>query len=316
MASPRWQRLLTDFLARNGQPLVVILGPTAGGKTALSLEVATFLEGQGMDAEIVNADSRQLYRGLDIGTAKIPLPERRRVPHHLLDVLSPQEEATAGWYQRQAEGAIEGIRGRGAVPLLVGGSMLYVSTVIDALTLGPPADPAVRERLSAVYDRDGGAVLHRRLAEVDPVSAAAIDWRNKPYVLRALEIHELLASPKSHVVPRGELRSGHSAPEHARDLLILGVAPPREELYRRIDARTGQMFKAGWIAEVRRLLAEGCTAEDPAMKSHGYREVIRFLRSGAPASVAELVSQIAAKTRRYARRQLSWWRGDPRIIWL
>jgi len=225
-----WRPLVTDFLARARRPLVVILGPTAGGKTAFSLEVAAFLEGQGTDAEIVNSDSRQLYRGLDIGTAKIPLSERRGVPHRLLDVLSPQEEATAGWYQQEADRAIADIRGRGAVPLLVGGSMLYISTVIDALTLGPPADPALRERLSDAYDRDGGVALHGRLAEVDPASAAAIDRRNKPYVLRALEIHEILASPKSRAVPRSELRSGRSSPEHAHDLLILGVAPPREEL--------------------------------------------------------------------------------------
>jgi tRNA dimethylallyltransferase len=304
-----------DFLAQSERPLIVVLGPTASGKTAFSISLASSLQDAGRSGEIVNADSRQLYRKLDIGTAKVTPEERKDVPHHLLDILDPREEATAGWYREQAEQAIMDVRRRGNVPLLVGGSMLYLSTIIDDLTMAPPSDSALRAALNAEYDKDGGAALYARLADIDPESAATIDIRNKPYVVRAVEIHELLQSPKSSAVPRSELRAGTAIPAK-HDLLIFGVSRSREELDERINARCEAMFDAGWVAEVRDLLAQGYGPNDPGMKSHGYRDIIRFLEEQIPFTERALMERIATKTRQYAKKQMAWWKNDARIVWL
>jgi tRNA dimethylallyltransferase len=309
-----WKSQVTEFLQTAKNPLLVVLGPTASGKTAFSISLASFLQDRGSRGEVVNADSRQLYRGLDIGTAKVTKEERKDVPHHLLDVLDPPQEATAGWYQAQASTCIGDIRRRGNIPLLVGGSMLYLSTVIDGLTLGPPTDSALRLRLLAEYDKDEGATLYGRLAEMDPESAAAIDRRNKPYVVRAMEIHELLQSSATPM-PRDELRAG-DALSAGHDLLIFGLTRPREELYARINERCEAMFAAGWVEEVRSLLSQGYTEADPGMKSHGYREIIRFLKEKIPFTEKALMERIATKTRQYAKRQMIWWKGDGRIAWL
>jgi tRNA dimethylallyltransferase len=320
---PSLLRAVDVFLEEGQKSLIVILGPTASGKSALSIEIAEHADG-----EIVNADSRQLYRGLDIGTAKINGGERRRIPHHLIDVLDPCEEVTVGWYQEQAAGFIDDILARGKVPILVGGSMLYVASITDGLTLAPSADSTLHERLMEAYDRDGGAALYKRLQSIDPDAAAAIHQNNKPRVVRAVEIYEVLKSPKSKVMTaRGELRPGTregtlNAQRGIYNLLILGVDRSPDELKKRIDERTEVMLKNGWIDEVRTLLSQGYTENDPGMKSHGYRQIIQYLRElesgdADPEEMKEnLAWQIAAKTRQYAKRQLSWWRGDKRIRWV
>ena len=315
------------FLERAKQPLLVILGPTASGKTAFSVDLALRLKESGPPSlpgsygrarkgvEIINADSRQLYRHLDCGTAKITEEEMRGIPHHLLSVLDPREEVTAAWYKREATRIIDDIHRRGALPMLVGGSMLYISAIIDNLEFAGEADPELRRKLSEEYDRDQGASLMKKLEERDPESALSIDPRNKVYLIRALEIC-LLSEGKAS---RAKKKS--ACPY---DLFILGITRPRAELHRRINERVRQMCAAGWGEEVRGLLARGYTTDDPGLKSHGYREIGETVQSTEykvqstkyPSLSESLMDEIASKTRQYAKRQLTWWKGDERIRWI
>ncbi len=308
MTFPTWQRELLEFLETARVPLLVIVGQTAGGKTALSLAVARVLREHDRHAEILNADSRQLYRGLDIGTAKISEAETDGVPHHLFSVLDPADEVTIAWYKDAAERIINDCHGRGSVPMLVGGSMLYVSAVIDGLVPSAPGNPALRAVLSTLYDQDAGAALHARLREIDPESANAIPRANKQYVIRALEIFGLTGKKKS------ESGAKEACPY---DLFLLGVRVPKPELHRRIDERIESMFRDGWVEEVKGLLARGYDEHAPAMESHGYREIVRWIRDGEqPATLVALKEEIAKHTRRYAKRQMTWWKRDPRIRWI
>lgn len=314
-----WQQHLDDFFSlQPKKPLIVLLGPTASGKTGLSIRIANFLASKKRSVEIINADSRQCYRFLDIGTAKITAKEMQGIPHHLLDVLDPKEECTISWYASEATKVIDAIHARRNTPMLVGGSMLYLSAVIDGLQSMTASDPAIRKRLSEEYDADLGVALHARLSSVDPESAAAIPRQNKVYLLRALEIFETTGKPKS---------AQKSKRTCSYDLLILGVDADPEVLRERINERTAVMLKSGWIEEVRSLQDRGCTTDDPGMKSHGYREVIEWQkseegqkgqddadRSGRSASA--LIEKIASQIRRYAKRQRTWWRGDDRIKWI
>ncbi|MDD5623730.1 MAG: tRNA (adenosine(37)-N6)-dimethylallyltransferase MiaA, partial [Candidatus Peribacteraceae bacterium] len=218
-----------------------------------------------------------------------------------------KEEVTAAWYKREAEGMIREIQGRGHVPLLVGGSMLYLSAVIDDLQFAGEASPALRRTLGEEYDCDGGAALFRKLQELDPETALSLEPRNKVYLIRALEIC-MLAGGKASAAKKKS-----SCPFA---LFIIGVTRSREELHRRIAERTRQMFASGWVEEVRSLLARGSTTNDPALQSHGYREIARGITEGGGTNLAGLVEIIAAKTRQYAKRQETWWRRDPRIRWI
>src|SRR3989338_5858367 len=222
-------RLVDVFLEGTKKPLLVLLGPTASGKTALSLELAKYV-----GAEIVNADSRQLYRFLDIGTAKIRKEEMQGIPHHLIDVKDPKEEVTVGWYQTAATKVIEDILARKKVPLLVGGSMLYISSVIDGLTLAPAADPALHAALEKEYDEDHGVRLYARLQEVDPEAAETIHPHNKPYVVRAMEIYETMKKPKSEVVGRQRVDPSSGLRMTRYDTLLLGVQRERGDLKKKI----------------------------------------------------------------------------------
>jgi tRNA dimethylallyltransferase len=296
-----WRSQSDKFLRHAARPLIVVLGPTASGKTALSIELARHLQ----MAEVVNADSRQLYRGLSIGTAKISAAEMQGIPHHLLDVLDPDEPLTAAWYKQQAVEVIDDILARKGIPILVGGSMLYISAVIDDLSFAPASDPVLREELSTAYDVNRGGALFKRLQELDPEAAQGIDPRNKPYFIRALEICLATEGPLKEQKEKGEC---------PYDLLLFGIDRPREELHRRIAERTKAMLGAGWIEEVQQLLKDGYDKKSPAMQSHGYREIVAYLHGGMTRE--ELEEQINAKARQYVKRQMTWWKRDPRIQWI
>lgn len=301
-----WHTAMLHHLERSIAPLLVVLGPTASGKTSFSIDAALFLKCHGYTMEIINADSRQLYRALDIGTAKITDEEMHGVPHHLLSVLDPREPVTVAWYQREALRVIDDVLRRGAIPMLVGGSMLYLSSVIDGLALVEQSDPAVRRRLEEEYDRDAGVTSWAMLAERDPESAANIPRENKVYVVRALEIIALTGKKKS------EQRHRRASPY---DLFIMGIDQPRDILARRIIERTRAMFDRGWIAEVQKLMDRGYDERVPAMQSHGYREIMQALRSDI-VDVDQLIDVISDHAIAYAKRQRTWWRNDDRIHWL
>ncbi|MFH1444732.1 MAG: tRNA (adenosine(37)-N6)-dimethylallyltransferase MiaA [Candidatus Peregrinibacteria bacterium] len=301
---------IAGFLESAQRPLLVLVGQTASGKTSCSLEVAALLQEQGRQVEIVNADSRQLYRGLDIGTAKIRSEEMRGIPHHLLDVKDPKEEVTAAWYKREAQQVIDSIHERGNIPFLVGGSMLYVSAIIDNLSFVQVPDPALRTQLHTDLKREGPTALYERLQELDPEGALSVDPSNTVYLLRALEV--CLSTGMSLQDAKGTKPSPYA-------LLLLGMTCPVEELHRRIGERMQQMFASGWVEEVAGLLQRGYAIDDPGMQSHGYREIAQRLGHDAMETVRqdqELQDTITAKTRQYAKRQRTWWRNDSRIHWI
>lgn len=313
-----WQEVLTFHVRKFGHPLIVVLGPTASGKTSFSLDVAKAIaedrhlpRRDSKRAEIINADSRQLYRFMDIGTAKIKLEEAGGIPHHLLDVLDPKEEATAAWYKTEATRIIDEILKRGNVPILVGGSMLYISALLDDLQFVASSDPTLRQTLEQQYDTDGGVALYARLTEIDPETASAFSVKNKPYVVRAMEIFESTGDKPSAIKKIGAC---------PWDLLIFGMEWPREKIVERINARTEQMFADGWIDEVQSLLDRGYGVNDPGMKSHGYREIAETITNSEcgmrNVEWKKLHESIAAKTRQYAKRQMTWWKHDQRIHWL
>lgn len=283
-----------------GAPLVVVVGPTAAGKSDLGVALALRLDG-----EVVNADSMQLYRGMDVGTAKLTLDERRGVPHHLLDVLEVTQEASVAAYQRAARAAIDDIRTRGRVPLLVGGSGLYVRAVVDDLAF-PGTDPAVRARLEAELAAVGAPALHARLATLDPAAAAAILPTNGRRVVRALEVVEITGGPFRATLP--------AAPAGQPGVVQLGLDVPRETLDARIEQRVDRMWAQGLVDEVRRLEAAGLRRGRTASRALGYAQVLRFLAGECDERQAR--DETARATRRFARRQDTWFRRDPRIRWL
>jgi tRNA dimethylallyltransferase len=281
------------------QPVIAVVGPTAAGKSGLSLRLAQLLDG-----EIVNADSMQLYRGMDIGTAKLPPGQRGGVPHHLLDIWEITRTANVSEYQRLARRAIEGIHSRGRVPIVVGGSGLYVRAVIDNLDF-PGTEPELRDRLERELAEVGPAALHARLAHLDPAAAGAILPGNGRRVVRALEVLELSGRPFSATLP------GY---ESVYDVAAVGVRVPRAQLDERIASRVAAMWQAGFVAEVRGLAAAGLRDGKTASRALGYAQVLRFL--AGEWSQEEAVAQTVRATRRFARRQESWFRRDPRITWL
>ena len=279
--------------------MIAVVGPTAAGKSGLSLRLA-----EALDGEVVNADSMQLYRGMDIGTAKLPPDQRRGVPHHLLDIWDVTQTASVSEYQRLARQAIKDIRARGRVPVVVGGSGLYVRAVLDNLDF-PGTDPAVRDRLEGELAETGAAALHARLARVDPAAAAAILPGNGRRIVRALEVIELSGRPFSATLP--EYRSVY-------DVVQLGVCVPRPQLDERIADRVAAMWQAGFVAEVRGLAEAGLRDGRTASRALGYAQVLRFLAGDW--SQEQAAAQTVRATQRFARRQESWFRRDPRVIWL
>ena len=281
------------------QPVITVVGPTAAGKSGLSLRLARALGG-----EIVNADSMQLYRGMDIGTAKLAPAARAGLPHHLLDIWEVTRTASVSEYQQLARAAIAEIRGRGRIPILVGGSGLYVRAAIDNLEF-PGTDPALRDGLEAELAELGAAALHARLACADPAAAAAILPGNGRRIVRALEVIQLSGRPFSATLP------GY---ESVYPAVQIGLRLPRAELDRRIADRVGQMWQAGFVAEVRDLAGRGLRAGRTASRALGYAQVLRFLAGEWPEERA--AAETVRATRRFARRQEAWFRRDPRIQWL
>lgn len=283
--------------------LVAVVGPTGTGKSSLSLDLAEELAARGRPAEIVNADAMQLYRGMDIGTAKLTPPERRGVPHHLLDVLEPREEASVARYQREARSAIEDILGRGAIAILVGGSGLYVSSVVYDFQF-PGTDATIRGRLEGELVADGPGPLYRRLRAIDPAAAEAIGPANGRRLVRALEVIELTGAPFGAGLPA----------ETAlwRPTVTLGLRSERHDLVERLDARVRSMWRAGLVAEVERLLPGGLGAT--ASRAIGYAQATAQLRGEV--SEQRAMEQAAALTRRYARRQVSWFGRYRDTTWL
>jgi tRNA dimethylallyltransferase len=282
--------------------VVVIVGPTAAGKTALSIDLAEAAGG-----EIVSADSRQIYRGMDIGTAKVTAAERARVPHHLLDVVAPDQVLALAEYQALAYAAIADIQARGRLPFLVGGTGQYIQAVVEGWSIPAVAPhPELRAELEAKASSEGAEALHGWLAALDPAAAARIDYRNVRRVIRALEVCLVTGRPIT------ELQRKNPPPF---DVLQIGVTRPRPELYARIDARVDQMMAVGLLDEVRRLDAAGYAWELPAMTGLGYRQIGEFLR--AEVSLDEAIARIKQGTRRFVQQQYNWFRlRDPVIRWV
>jgi len=289
--------------------LVAIVGPTAVGKTSLGVRLGEALRSgdwpvQG--AEIVSADSRQIYRWMDIGTAKATAEEQAAVRHHLIDVVAPDERLTLAHYQVLAGRVIRDIWDCGLLPILVGGTGLYVRALLEGWTIPQaPPDEALRARLQEEAEAHGAEALHRRLAAVDPAAAASIDLRNVRRVIRALEIHEQTGRPASQLQRR-------EPPDWA--VLRIGLTMPRPALYRRIDARIEAMMAQGLEAEVRDLIERGYGLDLPAMSGLGYRQIGQYLQGDVP--LDEAVALIKRHTRRFVRQQYSWFRlDDPDIRW-
>ncbi|HEU5033095.1 MAG TPA: tRNA (adenosine(37)-N6)-dimethylallyltransferase MiaA [Spirillospora sp.] len=280
--------------------MIAVVGATAAGKSDLAVELALRLGG-----EAVNADSMQLYRGMDIGTAKLTPAEMRGVPHHLLDVWDVTETASVAEYQRLSGDAIAGIRARGRVPVLVGGSGLYVRAALDRMEF-PGTDPSVRARLEAELERDGSAALHARLRERDPAAAEAILPSNGRRIVRALEVIEISGRPFTATLPEHVYRYG--------SVVQVGLSVPRERLDERIALRVQRMWDAGLVDEVRALEKRGLRDGLTAGRALGYAQVLRFLAGEWTEEQAK--EETVRTTRRFARRQESWFRRDPRVHWL
>ncbi len=283
-------------------PLVVIVGPTAVGKTVLSLHLA-----QAIHAEIVNVDSRQMYRHMDIGTAKPTPSEQAAVPHHLLDVLLPDQPGTAVQCADLARQALEDIRRRGRRAVIVAGSGLYLQTLLYGLMPVPPAHATLRAELRAYADRHGNTALHALLQRADPTAAAACHVHDRVRVVRALEVTYLTG------VPFSEHCSRHQVREPLYPYVGIALTRDRTELYARIGERTDAMLAAGWLAEVEGLVACGYTETCVAMNSLGYRELLGYLAGRA--GWQETVDVIKQATRRFAKRQLTWFSKLPDLSW-
>ncbi|ULE32942.1 tRNA (adenosine(37)-N6)-dimethylallyltransferase MiaA [Mycobacterium sp. IDR2000157661] len=283
---------------------IAIIGPTGTGKSALALAVAEELSGE-IGVEIVNADAMQLYRGMDIGTAKLPVHERRGIPHHQLDVLDVNETASVARYQQDAAADVEAIMARGAVPIVVGGSMMYVQSLLDEWTF-PATDPAVRARWEQRLAEVGAAGLHGELARVDAAAAAAIRPGDGRRIVRALEVVELTGRPFAASSP------AIGTPRW--DTAIIGLDWHTTTLDARVAERTDTMFADGLVGEVRTLLGRGLREGVTASRALGYAQVIADLDAGGDGSAAREPTFVG--TRRYVRRQRSWFRRDHRISWL
>lgn len=281
--------------------VIVICGATATGKSDLALALATAL-----DAEIINADSMQLYRGMDVGTAKLPVEERKGIPHHLLDVLDVTEDASVAWYQGRARELISEIESRGKSAVIVGGTGLYIKAILDDLIF-PDTDPEVRDRLNELAEKIGGPAMHERLAKLDPGAALAIDAQNLRRVIRALEVIEITGKPFTANLPRKESTRYPEARQ-------FGLSMDRETLAMRIDDRVERMWKDGLRAETVALIDAGIRNGRTAQLALGYAQVLKMI--DGEFSEEEAKEDTKRATRQYARRQETWFSRDSRIQWI
>ena len=281
--------------------LIVIAGATATGKSAVSIALA-----QSIDAEVINADSMQVYRGMDIGTAKITLDERHGVPHHMLDVLDVYQDSTVAWYQSAAREAIDEIHSRGKSVVMVGGTGLYIKAVIDELNF-PDTDPMVRHTLNKEAEELGIDAMFARLEKLDPAAALAIDRANLRRIIRALEVIEITGQPFTANLPREDSVRYPNARQ-------FGLVMDRELLSERIDARVNTMFEEGLVAEVQNLLNAGLVEGRTAQRALGYAQVISHLKGEISLDAA--IEETKRATRQYARRQETWFSRDARIKWI
>ncbi len=283
--------------------LVVICGPTAGGKTALALQLAEQCE-----VEIISADSRQVYRQMDIGTAKATVKERSVVRHHLIDVVDPDEDFTASDFLQQGRAALKAIAGRRRLPLVVGGTGLYIEALLRGLVDAPGADPVLRRELAESELRNGPGSLHLRLQTVDPVMAERLTPLDQVRIIRALEVFYQSGQCLS------DLQNRHAAAQSPFRVLTIGLTSQRDLLYERIDGRVNAMMEAGLLRETEALLDRGYSPELKALKTIGYRESVNHLLDKA--SLQDTIALIQRNSRRYAKRQLTWFGKHKEIIWL
>lgn len=281
--------------------LIVICGATATGKSALSVEVA-----QMIDAEVINADSMQVYRGMDIGTAKITVAERNGITHHMLDVLNVNQDSTVAWFQDEARKAIDEIHSRGKNVVMVGGTGLYIKAVIDELNF-PDTDPLVRHTLNKEAEELGIDAMFSRLEKLDPAAAIAIDRANLRRIIRALEVIEITGKPFTANLPREESIRYPAA-------LQFGLVMDRDSLSERIDERVNIMFRDGLVAEVQQLMSAGLLQGRTAQRALGYSQVISHLQGEL--SLEAAIEETKRATRQYARRQETWFSRDARIKWI
>jgi tRNA dimethylallyltransferase len=279
--------------------LIVICGPTASGKSDLAIGIAKEVNG-----EIVNADTMSLYRNMNIGTAKVMPDEQQGIPHHMIDVLDPSEDANVAWFQREARKVIDDIMARGKTPILVGGTGLYIKAVVDEMNF-PETNPEIRDRLNAEAEELGKAAMYERLKKLDPAAAIAIDSQNLRRVIRALEVIEITGKPYTANLPQ-------EGATYYPDTVWIGLDVPREVLDERITARAHKMFENGLIEEVRDLVLDGLMSGTTARLGHGYAQIIEFQMGLNMDPIEETI----IVTRQYARRQETWFRREKRINWI
>jgi tRNA dimethylallyltransferase len=284
------------------RPLVAVVGPTGSGKSDLALAIAEEFNG-----EVVNCDSLQVFRHFDIGTAKLPLEERRGIPHHLIDIANPDELFTAGEYARLAREAIGEISARGRLPVIAGGTGFYLRALLDGLFEGPTRDQALRDRLAAREARRPGS-LHRLLRRFDGEAAARIHANDVPKVMRALEVCLVTRRPVSEL-----FRTGRDALQ-GYETLKLGLLPDRDALYERLDARCARMFGGGLVEEVRAILALGYSPQCKPFESHGYKQALQLINGEL--SPRDAIFYAQRNTRHYAKRQITWFRRERDLVWL
>ncbi|HZS44785.1 MAG TPA: tRNA (adenosine(37)-N6)-dimethylallyltransferase MiaA [Blastocatellia bacterium] len=287
-----------------GPPIIVIAGPTASGKSDLGIELSLRFNG-----EIINSDSVQVYKGLYVATAKVPVAEQRGISHHLIDVVDPVQNFTAGDFARLAGQKIEEIESRNHLAFLVGGTGFYLKALLGGLFEGAPTDQSFRSRVRKILDRRGAAHLHKMLRRVDPQTAERLSPNDWSRTTRALEVYFQTGqrlSAQQHRMP--------GPPDFARRIHMFVLNPPREALYDKINRRADAMFAAGLVDEVRALLDSGVPADAKAFGAHGYRRVIEYLQSKI--TLEQCIEQTRLDTRHYAKRQLTWWRNQAQPTWL